>query len=117
MIGLLAPVFTAFLAICSSACASRAELGSDFSCYAMPAFPDATPQELTADVLYQIGALEALCRVAGTRVAYVKPHGALYNRACRDRARRRRPDRPVEAGNGGRPVVGGRKSATRHYRH
>lgn len=39
MIGLLAPVFTAFLAICSSACASRAELGSDFSCYAMPAFP------------------------------------------------------------------------------
>ncbi len=35
--------------------------------------------ELADDVLYQIGALEGLCRVAGTRVRYVKPHGALYN--------------------------------------
>ena len=32
-------------------------------------------------MVYQIGALEALARVAGTRVAYVKPHGALYNAA------------------------------------
>ena len=37
------------------------------------------PAELTDDVLYQIGALEAFARVAGTRVRYVKPHGALYN--------------------------------------
>lgn len=37
------------------------------------------PAELTADVLYQLGALEAMCRVAGTRVRYVKPHGALYH--------------------------------------
>ncbi len=44
-------------------------------------FVDATREELTADVIYQIGALEAMCRVAGTRVAYVKPHGALYNTA------------------------------------
>src|SRR3712207_2444497 len=29
--------------------------------------------------LYQIGALEAFARVAGSRVRYVKPHGALYN--------------------------------------
>ena len=40
--------------------------------------------ELTADVLYQLGALDGLCRVAGTRVAYVKPHGALYNTAAVD---------------------------------
>jgi UPF0271 protein len=40
--------------------------------------------ELTADVLYQLGALEACCRAAGTRVRYVKPHGALYNTAVRD---------------------------------
>ncbi len=46
-------------------------------------FVDETPAELTADVLYQIGALEAMCRAAGTRVAYVKPHGALYNTAVR----------------------------------
>ena len=30
-------------------------------------------------MIYQIGALEAMCRVAGVRVEYVKPHGALYN--------------------------------------
>lgn len=35
--------------------------------------------ELEADVIYQIGALQALARVAGTEVRYVKPHGALYN--------------------------------------
>ena len=42
-------------------------------------FIDVEPAELTADVLYQLGALEAFARVAGTRVRYVKPHGALYN--------------------------------------
>ena len=42
-------------------------------------FIDVEPDELTADVLYQIGALEAFARVAGTQVRYVKPHGALYN--------------------------------------
>ena len=42
-------------------------------------FIDMEPGQLADDVLYQIGALEALCRVAGTTVRYVKPHGALYN--------------------------------------
>ena len=40
--------------------------------------------ELTADVIYQIGALQALARAAGTRVSYVKPHGALYNTIAHD---------------------------------
>jgi 5-oxoprolinase (ATP-hydrolysing) subunit A len=40
---------------------------------------DVAPGELTNEVLYQLGALDGLCRVAGTRVRYVKPHGALYN--------------------------------------
>ncbi len=35
--------------------------------------------ELTAEIIYQIGALDGLARTAGTRVSYVKPHGALYN--------------------------------------
>jgi 5-oxoprolinase (ATP-hydrolysing) subunit A len=42
-------------------------------------FIDIAPEDLTNDVLYQVGALEAFARVAGTRVRYVKPHGALYN--------------------------------------
>lgn len=35
--------------------------------------------ELTTDVLFQIGALEAFCKRHGTTVRYVKAHGALYN--------------------------------------
>lgn len=35
--------------------------------------------ELTADVIYQIGALQGMAKAAGTVVQYVKPHGALYN--------------------------------------
>ena len=42
-------------------------------------FLDVEPGELTDDVVYQLGALQALAAVAGTRVRYVKPHGALYN--------------------------------------
>ncbi|SHF36524.1 LamB/YcsF family protein [Streptoalloteichus hindustanus] len=42
-------------------------------------FVDVAPEELAADVLYQLGALDACARAAGTRVRYVKPHGALYN--------------------------------------
>lgn len=42
-------------------------------------FLDVAPADLTADVLYQLGALDGLCRAAGTRVRYLKPHGALYN--------------------------------------
>jgi UPF0271 protein len=45
-------------------------------------FVDVAPDELEAEVVYQVGALDALCRVEGTRVRYVKPHGALYH-ACR----------------------------------
>ena len=42
-------------------------------------FIDIEPEALTQDVIYQIGALDGLARVAGSRVRYVKPHGALYN--------------------------------------
>lgn len=45
---------------------------------------DVAPDDLTADVIYQIGALQGLARAAGTRVTYVKPHGALYNTIAED---------------------------------
>lgn len=45
---------------------------------------DVTSAELTADVIYQIGALQGLATAAGTRVSYVKPHGALYNTIAGD---------------------------------
>ncbi|MGW5920367.1 LamB/YcsF family protein [Nocardia fluminea] len=43
------------------------------------------PADLRDEVLYQIGALAAFARAAGDRVRYVKPHGALYHAAARDR--------------------------------
>ncbi|HEX5386945.1 MAG TPA: 5-oxoprolinase subunit PxpA [Gemmatimonadales bacterium] len=46
---------------------------------------DASPAEIAAYALYQVGALDAVARAAGTRVRYVKPHGALYHRLARDR--------------------------------
>jgi 5-oxoprolinase (ATP-hydrolysing) subunit A len=44
-------------------------------------FIDIDPDELRDAVLYQLGALDGFAQVAGTGVAYVKPHGALYH-AC-----------------------------------
>jgi UPF0271 protein len=62
---------------------------------AHPGYPDllgfgrrelgATPADVTAYVIYQIGALDAVCRASRTRLRYVKAHGALYNRAAIDR--------------------------------
>lgn len=48
-------------------------------------FVDEQPADLTADVMYQIAALEGLAASVGTKVSYVKPHGALYNRIVHDR--------------------------------
>ncbi|WP_338884170.1 5-oxoprolinase subunit PxpA [Xenorhabdus sp. TH1] len=45
---------------------------------------DIASHELTADVIYQIGALQGLATAAGTKVSYVKPHGALYNTIAND---------------------------------
>jgi len=45
---------------------------------------DPSSRELVADVIYQIGALQGLAAAAGARVAYVKPHGALYNTIATD---------------------------------
>lgn len=46
---------------------------------------DIAPEDLTAETIYQLGALDGICRSAGTRVRYVKPHGALYNTIVHDR--------------------------------
>ena len=63
---------------------------------AHPGFPDLqgfgrrqmklTPAEAKACVQYQIGALKAFCDAAGVPLHHVKPHGALYNMAGKDRA-------------------------------
>jgi len=62
---------------------------------AHPGYPDlvgfgrrnlnVTPAEAKAMVQYQIGALQAFCTEHGVRLQHVKPHGAMYNMAARDR--------------------------------
>lgn len=61
---------------------------------AHPAFPDlvgfgrrymaSSAEEIKADVMYQIGALWALCKSEGVTLQHVKVHGALYNAAEKD---------------------------------
>ena len=72
------------------ACEHQVQIG------AHPAYPDlvgfgrrsmaCSSDELHALLLYQIGALDGLCRAQGTKVRYMKPHGALYNDMMRDPA-------------------------------
>ncbi len=63
---------------------------------AHPGYPDlvgfgrremqASPREVEDFVLYQVAALAGIASTHGVRLQHVKPHGALYNQACRDRA-------------------------------
>lgn len=69
-------------------------------------FLDVAPDELAADVLYQLGALDAACRAAGTRVRYVKPHGALYNAIVHHEAQARAVVEAVAAFDASLPILG-----------
>ncbi|MTE17937.1 5-oxoprolinase subunit PxpA [Streptomyces sp. TRM43335] len=67
---------------------------------------DVPEEELADEVAYQIGALRVFAEAAGARVAYVKPHGALYNRTVRDAAQARAVVAGVLSAGGGLPVLG-----------
>ncbi len=69
-------------------------------------FIDVEPAALRADVLYQIGALDGLARSVGGRVAYVKPHGALYNTIVHHESQAAAVVSAVLAWPGGLPVLG-----------
>lgn len=67
---------------------------------------DVTPEDLKADVIYQIGALQALARASGSDVVYVKPHGALYNTIVTDREQAAAVAAAVAAVDPTLPVLG-----------
>lgn len=69
-------------------------------------FVDVEPVELADDVVYQIGALDALARTAGARVRYVKPHGALYNTIVHHEAQARAVVDAVRAYDDSLPLLG-----------
>ncbi|WP_454083754.1 LamB/YcsF family protein [Georgenia sp. Marseille-Q6866] len=68
-------------------------------------FLDVDPGELTDEVVYQIGALQALAAAAGTEVRYVKPHGALYNAIVHHREQARAVAAAVRTVDPGLPVL------------
>lgn len=73
---------------CAGAVARGVTIGAQVSYHDLAGFGrremTVPPGELEAEVLYQIAALDGVARAEGGRVGYVKPHGALYNRAARD---------------------------------
>lgn len=83
---------------------------------AHPGYPDllgfgrrdieAIPAEIENWVLYQIGALAAMARASGTAVKYVKPHGALYNKAARHAPTADAIARAVRLADAGLTVLG-----------
>lgn len=69
-------------------------------------FVDMDPEDLAADVMYQIGALQALATAAGSTVGYVKPHGALYNAIVTDAGQAAAVAEAVHAVDAELPVLG-----------
>ena len=74
-------------------------------------FVDVEPDDLYADVLYQIGALDGIARAHGSRVSYVKPHGALYNATVHHTAQAEAVVRAVKHYPGELAVLGLPRSA------
>jgi len=70
-------------AVCTAAVRNGVAIGAQVSYPDLVGFGrrfiDIDPRDLRDGVLYQLGALDAFAQVAGTEVAYVKPHGALYH--------------------------------------
>ena len=95
---------------CRAAAARDVRVGAQVGYFDLAGFGrrriEVAPAELTADVIYQIGALQALARVAGTTLAYVKPHGALYNTIAADRDQARAVAEAVHAADPELPVLG-----------
>jgi UPF0271 protein len=69
-------------------------------------FIDVEPADLVDDVIYQIGALQALAAASGTSVRYVKPHGALYNAIVRHRQQAAAVVEAVRAVDPSLPLLG-----------
>ena len=66
---------------------------------------DVASADLVAAVIYQIGALQGLAQAAGVGVAYVKPHGALYNTIAHDERQARDVIAAIRAVDAGLPLV------------
>lgn len=68
-------------------------------------FIDYDPGELADEIIYQIGAVQALARSVGSAVRYVKPHGALYNAIARHEGQAEAVARAVRDTDAGLPLL------------
>jgi len=98
------------LRTCRAAADRRVRIGAQVSYRDLAGFGrrfiDMDPDELTADVIYQIGGLQALAATAGSSVSYVKPHGALYNAIVTNAAQARAVAEAVRNVDPNLPVLG-----------
>ncbi|HSS24320.1 MAG TPA: 5-oxoprolinase subunit PxpA, partial [Mycobacterium sp.] len=98
------------LRVCRLAAERRVRIGAQVSYRDMAGFGrrfiDVTPEDLLADVVYQIGALQGLAQAAGSAVSYVKPHGALYNTIVTNREQAAAVAQAVQTVDAGLPVLG-----------
>ena len=96
--------------VCELAAARDVRIGAQVSYRDLAGFGrramEVPAGELAAEVAYQIGALEVFARAAGARVAYVKPHGALYNRVVHDREQAEAVVAGVRLADATLPVLG-----------
>lgn len=96
--------------VCEQAAVRGVRIGAQVSYRDLAGFGrrsmDVPADELAAEVAYQIGALEVFARAAGTRVSYVKPHGALYNRVVHDEEQARAVVDGVLLADDALPVLG-----------
>ena len=93
-------------AVCSEAARRSVTVGAQVSYADRKGFGrrhlEVSFETLREQVAHQVGLLDQIARSCGTRVSYLKPHGALYNRVVHheDQAQ------AVLAGSGDLPVLG-----------
>ncbi|MEP6651173.1 MAG: 5-oxoprolinase subunit PxpA [Lapillicoccus sp.] len=101
---------TTLVATCRAAAARGVAIGAQVGYRDLAGFGrrfvDVAPDDLYADVLYQLSALDGLARTVGSAVTYVKPHGALYNAVVHHRAQADAVVRAVADHSPGLPVLG-----------
>jgi UPF0271 protein len=96
--------------VCTRAAAAGVAVGAQVSYRDLPGFGrrfiDVAPGELADDVLYQLAALDGVARASGSRVSYLKPHGALYNAVVHHEDQARAVVDAVVRYDNGLPVLG-----------
>lgn len=104
---------------CATAVAQRVTVGAHVSYPDMPGFGrrflDIESSDLADAIVYQLGALDGLARTVGTRVRYVKPHGALYHAVLQHEGQAQALVDAIRAYDADLPLMGLPKSAVERY--